>query len=97
MDKLSIEEIEYIIEDYNNVGGHPNIILLAERLLDTMRENERLKAILNYVAVGEDSTIEFLASQYDHYRNKHSEKPYKFADMADEALDSLDQQQRTKT
>lgn len=74
MDKLTIEEADRAA--LMGMGGNTfnNITALAGQLAETMRENERLAATLQYIATGDDTTIDDLHAQYDFYRNKHPTK-----------------------
>lgn len=49
-----------------SLGLRPVVKLLA----DTMRENERLWSVLQYVANGEDSTVEKLIEDFESYQKQ---------------------------
>lgn len=46
-DKLTIEELETMIREDAYVLLHEGVMPIAKQLLDTMRENERLRELLN--------------------------------------------------
>lgn len=78
--KLTIEEVSSIIAGCKTALAVPewkelaeNTAKLAQQLADTMRENERLQATLEYIAVGEDTSVADLIGQAESYRNKQSE------------------------
>lgn len=68
--KLTIEEAETFA-----VTRCDDASRIARQLADTMRENERLRGAIQYVANGEDTTADDLIAEYESYRNKHSDDP----------------------
>lgn len=75
MDRLTIEEVENQMQNF--YGAERKLMgNICQKLADTMRENERLRDVLNYVAVGEDKTVDQLIAEYDKYQeitNKESD------------------------
>jgi len=79
MDKLTIEQVEEGIKDCDNryiifeLRGE-ELKSVLQQLADTMRENEKLWSALNYIAVGEDVTVEKLIGDWEKFNAMHPNK-----------------------
>jgi hypothetical protein len=65
-----------------------------------LNERDKLLAVLNYIAVGENATVAELIAQYDHYRNKESEDKSllsKFEEAVRKPVPDFGKEQQAKT
>lgn len=55
MDKLTIEEVEHLLNTVckNGIKGMPIIRRIFEQMADTMRANEKLRALMGRIVAGE--------------------------------------------